>query len=132
MLLCISSVYSPFSDRVGLSLHNTPFPGVLMKSIGAAFFYRMPYLTSTTYTHSHVVSFVVVISMCWLYVSLGSRISPSILGLMFMGSLMLSICSSSGVLYSSGSGVKIVHVVLSVLSMYVFPVGMIGYLLLLC
>ena len=33
----ISSVYSPFSDRVGLPLHNTPFPGVLMKSIGAAF-----------------------------------------------------------------------------------------------
>ena len=30
----ILSVYSPFSDRVGLPLHNTPFPGVLMKSIG--------------------------------------------------------------------------------------------------
>ena len=27
----ILSVYSPFSDRVGLPLHNTPFPGVLMK-----------------------------------------------------------------------------------------------------
>ena len=34
----ILSVYSPFSDRVGLPLHNTPFPGVLMKIIGAAFF----------------------------------------------------------------------------------------------
>ena len=33
----ILSVYSPFSDRVGLPLHNTPFPGVLMKSIGAAY-----------------------------------------------------------------------------------------------
>ena len=32
-----SSVYSPFSDRVGLPHHNTPFPGVLMKNIGAAF-----------------------------------------------------------------------------------------------
>ena len=32
-----SSVYSPFSDRVGLPHHNTPFPGVLMKSIGAVF-----------------------------------------------------------------------------------------------
>ena len=30
-----SSVYSPFSDRVGLPPHNTPFPRVLMKSIGA-------------------------------------------------------------------------------------------------
>ena len=40
-------VYRPFSDRVGLPLHNTPFPGVLMKSIGAAFFDRMPILMST-------------------------------------------------------------------------------------
>ena len=34
----ILSVYSLFSNRVGLPLHNTPFPGVLMKIIGAAFF----------------------------------------------------------------------------------------------
>ena len=40
-------------------------------------------------------AFVDVMSMCLLYVSLGSRVSPSILGLMFMGSVMLSICSSS-------------------------------------
>ena len=39
-----SSVYSPFSDRVGLPPHNTPFPGVLIKSIGAAFYDRMPFL----------------------------------------------------------------------------------------
>ena len=39
-------------------------------------------------------AFVVVISMCLLYVSLGSRISPSIFGLMFMGSVVLSIVSS--------------------------------------
>ena len=45
----ILSVYSPFSDRVGLPLHDTPFPGVLMKSIGAAFFDRMPFLMSTTW-----------------------------------------------------------------------------------
>ena len=38
--------------------------------------------------------------MCLLYVSLESRVSPSILG------LMLSICSSSCVLYSARSGVK--------------------------
>ena len=30
----------------------------------------------------------VVISMCLLYMSLGSRVSPSIFGLMFMGSVM--------------------------------------------
>ena len=47
-------------------------------------------------------AFVVVISMCLLYVSLGSRVSPSIFGLMFMRSVMLSICSSSCVLYSAG------------------------------
>ena len=51
-------------------------------------------------------AFVVVIYMCLLYVSLGSRVSPSMFGLMFMGSVMLSICSSSCVLYSAGSGVK--------------------------
>ena len=33
-------------------------------------------------------AFVVVISMCLLYVSFGSRVSPSIFGLMFMGSVM--------------------------------------------
>ena len=31
----ISSVYSPFSDGVGLSLYNIPSSGVLVKSIGA-------------------------------------------------------------------------------------------------
>ena len=58
--------------------------------------------------------------MCLLYVSLGSRVSPSIFGLVFMGSVMLSICSSSCVLYSAGSGVKRVHVVLSRLRMRLF------------
>ena len=38
---------------------------------------------------------IVVISMCLLYVSLELRVSPSIFGLMFMGSVMLSFCSSS-------------------------------------
>ena len=80
-------------------------------------------------------AFVVVNSMCLLYVSLGSNVSPSIFGLMFMGSVMLLICSSSCVLYSAVSGVKRVHVVLSGLrmswlseSMYVFNVGMTGCL----
>ena len=58
--------------------------------------------------------------MCLLYVSLGSRVSPSILGLMFMESVMVSICSSSCVLYSAGSGVKRVHIVLSGLRMRLF------------
>ena len=39
---------------------------------------------------------------------------------MFMGSVMLSICSSSCVLYSTGSGVKRVLVVLSGLRMRLF------------
>ena len=62
----------------------------------------------------------VVISMCLLYVCLGSRVSPNIFGLMFMGSVMLSICSSSCVWYSSGSGVKRVHVVLAGLRIRLF------------
>ena len=52
--------------------------------------------------------------------SLGSKVSPGIFGLMFMGSVMLSICNSSCVLYSAGSGVKRVHVVLSGLRMRLF------------
>ena len=63
---------------------------------------------------------VVVISMCLLHVSLGSRVSPSIFGLMFMGIVMRSTCSSSRVLYSVGSGVKRVHGVLSGLRMRLF------------
>ena len=43
-----TTVYSSFSYRVGLPLHNTPFPGMLMKSIVAAFFDRIHFLTSTT------------------------------------------------------------------------------------
>ena len=63
---------------------------------------------------------VVVVSMCLLYVSLWSRVSPSIFRLMFMGSVILSICSSSCLLYSAGSGVKRVHVVLYGLRMMLF------------
>ena len=33
----ISSVYSPFSDRVGLPLHNIPSSGVFVNSNGAEF-----------------------------------------------------------------------------------------------
>ena len=58
-------------------------------------------------------AFVVFISMYWLYVSQGLRVSPSIFRLMFMGGVMVSICSSSCVLHSAGPGVKRVHVVLS-------------------
>ena len=63
---------------------------------------------------------VVVISTGLLCVSLGSRVSPSILGSMFMGSVVLSICSASCVLYSAGSRVKRVHVFLSRLRMRLF------------
>ena len=45
---------------------------------------------------------------------------PSILGFIFIDSVLLFICSSSCVLYSTGSGVNNVHV------------SMIEYLLLLC
>ena len=53
--------------------------------------------------------------------SLASRVSPSSFWLMFMmGSVMLSMCSSSCVLYSGGSGVTRVPVVLSGLRMRLF------------
>ena len=47
----------------------------------------------------------------------GVESSPSIFGLMLMGSVMLSICSSCCVFYAAGSGVKRVHVILSGLRM---------------
>ena len=46
--------------------------------------------------------FVVVFSICLLYVSLGSRVSPNIFELMFMGSVGLCIYSASCVLYFAG------------------------------
>ena len=67
-------------------------------------------------------AFIVVIYIrLLLYVSLGSRVSPSIFWLMFMWSVMLSICISSCVLYSAGSCVKRVNVVLTWLRMRLCP-----------
>ena len=57
------------------------------------------------------LSFVVLI--CSLNVSLGSKVSPSILGLRIVGSRVLSSCSDSSSLYSAGSGVKSVLLALS-------------------
>ena len=55
-------------------------------------------------------TFAVVFSMGLLNVSLGSRVIPSVFGLMmFIWSVGLSICSASCVLYSAQSGVKRVH-----------------------
>ena len=81
-----------------------------------------PHVVDVNYLSICIVlrALVVVIYMCTLYVSLGSRVSPSISGLMFMGRVMLPICSSSCVLHSAGSGVKRVHVVLSGLTMRLF------------
>ena len=47
---------------------------------------------------------------------LGSKVSPSILGLRIVGSRVLSSCSDSSSLYSAGSGVKSVVIVLLALS----------------
>ena len=54
-----------------------------------------------------------MLSICLFNMSLGSRVNPSIFGLMFMGRVVLFICSASSVLYSARSGMKRVHVVLS-------------------
>ena len=39
-------VFNPFSSRFGLPLHNTPFPGLLMKSSGGLFYDRISFLAS--------------------------------------------------------------------------------------
>ena len=59
--------------------------------------------------------------------SFGSRVSPSILGFIFMDSMVLFICSASCVLYSAGSCVKRVHVVLSGLRIMLFVGVCVGW-----
>ena len=55
-----------------------------------------------------------------LYVSLWSRVRYNSFGVMFMGSVVLFSCSASCALYSAGSGVNKVHVVLCGLRMRLF------------
>ena len=58
--------------------------------------------------------------MCVLYVSFGSKVTPRTFGCVAMGSALLCICSSRLLVYSAGSGVNRVQVVLSVFSMRLF------------
>ena len=51
--------------------------------------------------------------MCVLYVSFGSKVIPRTFGCVAMGSALLCIVSSRLLVYSAGSGVNRVHVVLS-------------------
>ena len=51
--------------------------------------------------------------MCVLYVSFGSKVRPRTLGCVAMGSALLFIVRSRLLVYSAGSGVNRVHVVLS-------------------
>ena len=62
------------------------------------------------------VALVFMFCMCVEYVSLGSSVSPSILGFFCVGNVSLFICSVRVVLYCAGSGVKSVVVVLDVFS----------------
>ena len=61
---------------------------------------------------SVVLALLTVLLMCWLYVSLGSRVRPSILGCLLVGRMVLSISRVRLVLNSWLSGVKSVVVVL--------------------
>ena len=54
----------------------------------------------------------VIFCMCFAYVSFGSSVRPSIFGCFSVGSMVLSSCRCSSLLYSAGSGVKSVVVVL--------------------
>ena len=68
--------------------------------------------------------FVVVFSMCLMYVSLGSIVSSNIFVLMFIGRVVLYMCSASCVLYSVGSDMKTVRSFLSGLRIRIFLCGM--------
>ena len=139
-MLCVVSVVHPVAILSAVFCVKLTRVWVLYVAMIAS--YCFPHVVDVSALSICIVlgAFVVVISMCLLYVRLGSRVSPSIFGLMFMRNVMLSICSSSCVLYFAWSVVKRVHAVLSGLrmrlfvfeSMYVFHVGMIGCLLLPC
>ena len=58
--------------------------------------------------------------MCVLYVSFGSKVRPRTFGCVAMGSALLCIFTSILLLYSAGSGVNRVQVVLSGFSMRLF------------
>ena len=58
--------------------------------------------------------------MCVLYVSYGSKVMPSTFGCVAMRSAVLFILRSRSLLYSTGTGVKRVQVILSVLSVRSF------------
>ena len=82
----------------------------------------MPHLVDerTLIIYSVLDALNAVLSMCLLYVSLGSRVRPSIFGFVSMSSVLLLNCRFSLVLYSAGSDVKRVHVVFFVLRMRLF------------
>ena len=58
--------------------------------------------------------------MCVLYVSFGSKVRPRTIGCVAMRSAVLFICRSRLLLYSAGSGVNRVQVVLSGFSVRLF------------
>ena len=58
--------------------------------------------------------------MCVLYVSFGSKVRPRTFGCIAMGSAMLFILRSRLLLYSAGSGVNRVQVVVSGFSVRLF------------
>ena len=61
--------------------------------------------------------------MCVLYVSFGSKVRPRIFGYVAIGSAVLFILNSRLLLYSAGSGVNRVQVVLSGFSVGLFCPG---------
>ena len=61
-----------------------------------------------------------MLCMCVLYVSFGSKLRPRIFGCVAMGSSLLFIVRSRLLVYSAGSGVNRVQVVLSGLSKRLF------------
>ena len=112
-------------------------------SIVSIYFSLFPYVVDVSALSVCIVmrAFIVVLTICLLYVSLGSRVITSICGLMLMGSVVLFICRASCVLYSTGSDVKRVHVMLPELRMscclcpcmyFLYTICMIESLFLLC
>lgn len=89
---------------------------VLYVVISVSFVFPQCVVVSDLSMFSVGLALSIVFLMCFVYVNFGSNVRPSILGSRTVGSGVLFICRCSVVLYSAGSGVKSVDVVLDGLS----------------
>ena len=108
-LWCVFLVYSRFIATKSWRLNDFPWKHNTNKTS------KIKMIMDVT-----LHTLAVVLSMCFLWMSLRLRVKSNTLGHVCTSSVVLLICKLSLVLYSAGSGMKSVQVVLSELSMRLF------------